>query len=73
VSIAGWNDHRRGFPYRLKLVKPAAGGTPAGRGMAFVKYENNRTYVGMAVFDAIGVRLRSVSFTPQKALAAMKS
>jgi CO/xanthine dehydrogenase Mo-binding subunit len=27
--------------------QPARGGTTTGRGMAFVKYENNRTYVGM--------------------------
>jgi nicotinate dehydrogenase subunit B len=27
--------------------KPVSGGTATGRGMAFVKYENNRTYVGM--------------------------
>jgi nicotinate dehydrogenase subunit B len=27
--------------------KPPGGGTATGRGMAFVKYENNRTYVGM--------------------------
>jgi CO/xanthine dehydrogenase Mo-binding subunit len=29
--------------------------------------------ISNAVFDAIGVRLRSVPFTPQKTLAAMKS
>jgi CO/xanthine dehydrogenase Mo-binding subunit len=27
--------------------KPGGGGNATGRGMAFVKYENNRTYVGM--------------------------
>ena len=29
--------------------------------------------ISNAVWDAIGVRLRSVPFTPQKALAALKS
>jgi nicotinate dehydrogenase subunit B len=148
--LANWQN--------LSAHKPVGGGTAAGRGMAFVKYENNRTYVGMvatveivratgvitakhfavvqdcgqiinpdgvknrvtsidwqtypiltfpdvpevdidlidrpnekpwgagepssaivsaaisnAVFDGIGVRLRSVPFTPQKALPAMQS
>jgi nicotinate dehydrogenase subunit B len=41
------------------LTKPAAHGTVTGRGMAFVKYENNRTYVGtvatVEVIRATGV------------------
>jgi nicotinate dehydrogenase subunit B len=32
---------------KRNIDKPVGGGTATGRGMAFVKYENNRTYVGM--------------------------
>jgi len=40
ARFANWQKRSAG--------KPAGGGTAAtGRGMAFVKYENNRTYVGM--------------------------
>ena len=41
------NDLGLHGPRKRNTDKPVGGGTAKGRGMAFVKYENNRTYVGM--------------------------